>query len=305
MLPLGGNDWTRSVIADGAVSGSSGATSTGFNAIAPTYFSTLGTPLRRGREFTDRDSAVGPRVAIVNEAFAQYFFGNESPLGRRLTSVDVDYEIVGVVADAKDQALREPARRTMYIPLAQRDDANVTSLTYFIRAADGEPLRLVAGVERVVREVEPALRVRSANGYATVLEWSVAAERILASLGGLLGVLAIVIAGVGLFGVLAFHVSRRTNEIGVRVALGAKRSDLMWLVVRDTGLMLIPGMAIGAALAYFAAGLTRQVVFGFAPTDVRVFAVAAVILTTAAFLAAWIPARRATAVDPLIALRHE
>src|SRR5262249_34669268 len=157
-------------------------------------------------------------------------------------------------------------------------------------------------VERAVRAAEPALRVRSTFAYASVLGWSVYAERILASLGGLLGVLALVIAGVGLFGVLAFQVARRTNEIGVRVALGATRSSLMWLVVRDAGLMLIPGVAVGAVLAYFAAGVARQLVFGFAPTDLRVFAVAAAILTGAALAAAWLPARRAVSIDPLAAL---
>ena len=299
VLPLGGGDWTRSVTVDGATH------SGGFNAVAPGYFATFGTPVRMGREFNDADSKTARKVAVVNEAFVRELFKDGPALGRQLSSANVDYEIVGVVADAKDQALRQPARRTLYIPLTQRDENNLTSLRYFVRAASGDPLALAGGVERALRDVEPTLRLRSSNSYTTVLGWSVYAERLLASLGGLLGVLALVIAGVGLFGVLAFQVSRRTNEIGVRVALGAKRGSLMWLVVRDAGLMLIPGIATGAVIAYFAAGVTRQIVFGFAPTDVRVFAMAAVILTTAALLAAWLPARRATAVDPLVALRHE
>jgi predicted permease len=305
MLPLGGNDWTRTVTVDGGVPGATGLETSGFNAIAPAYFATFGTPIRAGREFNDGDTAAAPKVAVVNEAFARYFFGDGAPLGRRVTSLDIVYEIVGVVADAKDQSLREAPRRTMYVPLGQRGEVTVTSLTYFIRAADGEPLRLAAAVERAVRDAEPSLRVRSTFAFADVLAWSAYAERILASLAGLMGILALVIAGVGLFGVLAFQVSRRTNEIGVRVALGATRGSLRWLVVRDAGLMLIPGVALGASLAYLAAGLTRQMVFGFAPTDLRVFAVAAGILTAVSLVAAWLPARRATSVDPLVALRHE
>jgi hypothetical protein len=265
----------------------------------------MATPLLSGREFDDRDSASAPKATIVNESFARRFFGDVQPLGRHVTSVDVVYEIVGIVRDAKYQNLRAPILETMYIPWTQRDGDPPSRYSYLVRAASGDPMTLVPAVERVVREVDPLLRVRSTITYATQIDRSMVRERILATLGGLFGALALVVAAVGMFGVLAFQVTRRTNEFGVRMALGATPRRITGLVVRDVALMLVLGVAIGSAAALTLTGFARTILFGLTPTDPGVFAVAALVLAAVGMLAGWLPARRAAHLDPLVSLRHE
>jgi predicted permease len=303
-LPIGGGDWTRTVTVEGSSAGPDASGSVAFNTIAPAYFATMGTPLLAGREFNERDTATSTKVAIVNESLARYFFGNASALGRHVTSAKISYEIVGVVGDAKYVSLRESPRKAMYIPWTLSDGETVTSYTYLVRALD-DPSVLTPAIERLVRETDPALRVRAATTYAAVIDRSVVPELILATLAGLLGVLALVIAGIGMFGMLAFQVARRTNELGVRLALGAARLAIIRLVLRDVALTLAPGMVVGVGVAYLAAGLTRSIVFGFAPTDPLVFVTAASVLGAAALLAALLPARRASRIDPVFALRQE
>jgi predicted permease len=273
--------------------------------IAPDYFATLGTPLLSGREFDERDTDTSPKVAIVNESFARYFVGEGSALGRRVTSVNVAYEIVGVVRDAKYQSLRDAVLKTMYIPWMQQEAQQPSRYSYLARVAAGDPMRLGPSLDRLIREADPALRVRTARTYATIVDQSLATERIMATLGGLFGVLALVVAALGMFGVLAFQVARRTNELGVRMALGASRRTMMGLVLREVVVMVVAGVSIGAGGALVVTGLARKILFGLTPTDPGVFVVAASVLALAAGLAGWLPARRASRVDPLVALRHE
>jgi predicted permease len=305
VLPVGGALVDRGVQVEGYTFRPDESETVGFNVIAPEYFATLGTPLLSGREFSDRDTDTAPKVAIVNERFARYFFGNESPLGQRVTSANVTYEIVGVVRDAKYQTLRDGIINTMYIPWMQREGQQPSSYSYLVRAVTGDPMRLVPGLERLVREADPALRVRTARTYATIVDQSITTERIMATLGGFFGVLALIVAALGMFGVLAFQVARRTNELGVRMALGASRRTMMGLVLRDVAVMVVAGVSIGAGVALMLTGLARKIVFGLTPTDPGVFVVAASVLALAAVLAGWLPARRASRVDPLVALRHE
>jgi putative ABC transport system permease protein len=282
-----------------------GDSDTAFNAITPGYFTTLGSAFVMGRDFDTRDGSARQPVAIVNESFARYFFGGASPLGRRVTSLNVSYEIVGVVRDATYRDLREGIRRTMFIPWAQREGSQPSSYRYLLRVAAGDPMRLAPGLERLVPDLDPALSVRAVMPYATLIDRSMPAERILATLGGLFGVLALAIAGIGMFALLAFQVARRTNELGVRLALGATRSSMVILVFRDVLWMLVPGIAIGAAVAFSLTRLVRGILFGLTSTDPRVFAMAAAVLTVAAAVAAWLPAQRAARIDPVVALRHQ
>lgn len=258
-----------------------------------------------GREFTDSDTETSPTVAIVNDSFGRRFFKGESPLGRRVTSVNATYEIVGVVRDAKYQDLRQGILSTMYIPWTQRADGQPAGYSYLLRAAAGDPMQLAPDLDRVVREADPGLRVRVARTYDALIERSIATERIMAALGGAFGLLALVVSALGIFGVLAFQVARRTHELGVRIALGASRANLRSLVVRDLVIVLGAGITIGTAGALAAAGLARTLLFGMTPSDPAAFVVAAATLAGAAILAAWLPARRASRVDPVIALRHE
>jgi predicted permease len=303
MLPIAGNLWDRTVRIEGHASQSGEPERVAFNAIAPDYFATLGTPLLAGREFDHRDVATAPPVTIVNQSFARAYFGNASAIGSRVTTVGVTYEIVGVVGDAKYQDLRESVLRTMYIPWTQRDEAQ--SYGYLIRVDGGDPLRLSSSVERVLRDADPTLRVVRLMTYAQWIDLTIPNEWLMATLGAACGLLALLLAGVGMFGVLAFQVARRTNELGVRTVLGASRWSMCRLVLQDVAAMVMPGIAIGTAIALMMTGLARGLLFGVTPSEPGVFILAATILAASALLAGWVPARRASSVDPLVALRHE
>ena len=305
VLPIAGGLWTRTVQIEGYTFRADESDSVGFNVIAPDYFETIRTPLILGREFDERDTGTSPRVAIVNESFARYFFGDAPALGRRVTSVDVTDEIVGVVRDAKYRNLREPIMKTMYISWLERDGDQPTRYNYLARVDMDEPMRLTPSLERLVREVDPSLHVRTTLTYDTLIGRSIVTERIMATLGGFFGVLALIVAAIGLFGLLAFQVSRRTNELGVRMALGATRRAMIGLVLRDVAGMVVAGVLIGTAAALTLSGLARSMLFGLTPTDPAAFVIAAFILGLTALLAGWLPARRASRVDPLVALRHE
>jgi predicted permease len=306
-VPIGGGIWTRTVQVDGYTFRPDESEEVAFNAIAPKYFATIGTPLLSGREFDERDTNTAPRVAIVNQSFARYFFGAESPLGRRVTSLKVAYEIVGVVKDAKYYDLRQDAMRTMYIPWLQREGDQPSSYAFLARVARGDPQRLVPAADALVREIDPRLRLRTQWPwtYSALVDSELVTERIMATLGGFFGLLALLVACLGMFGAMAFQVSRRINEIGLRMALGARPSGIVTLVLRDVAVMLVAGSAIGAVAARLLTGLAGKMLFGVAPTQPGVFFVAAGVLAVAALAAGWVPARRASRVDPLVALRHE
>jgi predicted permease len=305
VLPIAGALWTRHVQVEGYTFRPDESEDVGFNAVAPKYFGTVGTPLAGGREFEERDTNIANKVAIVNESFARYFFGAQSPLGRRVTSVNVAYEIVGVVKDAKYQNLRQDVMKTMYIPWTQRPGEQPTAYSYLARVTAGDPMRLNPVIEKVVREADPGLRLRSAQTYSAIVDRSIVTERIMAALGGFFGLLALIVAGLGIFGVMALQVSRRVNEIGLRMALGASRGSIVTLVMREVVVMLGAGCLLGGSAALTLTGLTRKMLFGTTPTEPGVFATAAVVLGVAAFTAGWLPAHRASRVDPLVALRHE
>jgi len=312
LLPASGVLVDVSVRVDGYTFRDDESDKVGFNVAAPEYFATLGTPLAAGREFSEADTATSPKVAVVNDTFARSFFHDESPIGRRVTAVGAAYEIVGVVRDAKYQRLRDGIIPTIYIPWTQRAGVGdvrppdqPSSYNYILRVATGDPIRLAPGLDRVIREVDPGLHLRTTIAYDTMIARSISTERIMATLGGLFGFLALVVAALGVFGVLAFQVARRTNELGVRIALGASRQAMTRFVLRDVGRLLALGVAFGTAGAFMAAGVTRSMLFGLSPTDPAVFVIAASVLACAALVAGWLPARRASRIDPVIALRHE
>jgi predicted permease len=305
VLAVGGGLWTRAVQVEGYVFRPDESDSVGFNVIAADYFATVGTPLVAGREFDDRDATDSPKVAVVNETFARYFFGGGQAIGRRVTSLGISYEIVGVVRDAKYRSLRDPIMKTMYVSWLQRDGDPPTRYNFFARAAMTDPRRTTPALERMVREIDPSLHIRTTQAYGDVIDRSIATERIMATLGGLFGILALIVAAIGLFGLQAFQVSRRTNELGVRMALGATRRTIVRHVLGDAASMVAIGVPLGAAAALTSTGFARSFLFGLTPADPAAFAAAAFVLALTALIAAWIPARRASRVDPLIALRHE
>jgi len=305
MLPLGGNLWDRSIQVEGYRFREDEPDSAGFNAISPRYFATLGTPLIAGRDFDSHDTSESARVAIVNDSFAVHFFGGRAALGRHVASNGITYEIVGIVGDAKYQRLRDPVLRTMYIPWTQRAGNQPSNYSYLVRAESGDSRRMVGELPRALAQIDSSLRVRSARPYPDIIDLSIGGERTMAALAAAFGGLALLVAALGVFGLMAFQVARRTNEIAVRLALGASRSRMVAQVLREAGATAAAGITAGAAVSLLATGVVRNLLFGVTPTEPAVFAVAAAALAGATVLAGWLPARRASRVDPLVALRHE
>jgi predicted lysophospholipase L1 biosynthesis ABC-type transport system permease subunit len=258
-----------------------------------------------GRDFNERDATGAKPVAIVNQSFVRSFFGGQPPLGRHVTSANVAYEIVGVVGDTKYESLRKAMPKTMFIPLSQREGGRPTGYTYMARVAGGDPMRLAPLMERAIPQVDSALRLRAPQTFAESVDRSTLNERMMATLGGFFGLLALIVACLGIFGIMAFQVSRRINELGVRMALGATRANIVTLVLREVALLLIPGCAAGCIAAVCLTRFAKSMLFGVTPTDPVAFSLAACALAAATLAAGFLPALRASRIHPMTALRHE
>jgi len=217
----------------------------------------------------------------------------------------VTYEIVGVVKDAKYQILRQENIKTMYIPWLQSKGEQPSNFYYLMRFATADPLARASDLEKLVPAVDTGVHVRTTRTYSEIIDAGISMERLMATLGGFFGLLAVIVACLGIFGVLAFQVSRRINEIGVRLALGATRGGIIGLVLREVALMVSIGCIIGAASALALTGLARKLLYGLTPTDPAAFVLAAAVLGAAAVTAGWLPAHRASRIDPMAALRHD
>jgi predicted permease len=308
VLPLTGGSRTERIKVDGYTFRPGEDDSVAFNSIAAKYFAVTGTPLLLGRDFNERDTGASSPAAIVNETFVRTFFGGRAPLGRHVTSNNVVYEIVGVVKDAKE-SLRKGVASTMYVPWLQQGDMGVANRTqpmgysYLARLSSGDPMRLSPLMERAIPEIDSAMRLWFPKTLEDYVDRTTLNERMMATLGGFFGLLALMVACLGIFGILAFQVSRRTNEIGVRVALGATRGSIVALVLREVAMLLVPGCAAGALAAACLARFANSFLFGVTPTDPTAFALAAGALASATLAAGFLPAMRAARVEPMAALR--
>jgi predicted permease len=275
--------------------------------ISPGYFSSLGIPFVSGRDFTDQDTAARPKVVIVNQTFAHYYFGDANPLGKRLSMDDdpkapLDMEIIGVVRDAKYVNLREKPRRHFYTALAQQP--RLFDMTLQVRTAN-DPRSIGDLVRAQVHDLDPNLPLYATTTLEIQIDNSLIAERLLSCLSSMFGMLATLLASVGLSGVVAFSVARRTREIGVRMALGAQRRDILFLAMSQMVPAVGLGLVVGLAAAYALNHLLGSMLYDVGSTDLATFAAAGILLATVAALAAYLPARRAAQVDPLMALRYE
>jgi len=279
--------------------------------VSPRYFETLGTPLIAGRDFSLRDAGRS-RVAIVNQKMARHYFPGVDPIGKRVAvdrnpkdggwfGSDEPYEIVGVVADMKAVELREPAYPFIYFNMFQENRlANQFQLRTTV-----DPESLAGSVRRIVRDVLKTAPVTRVTTLADQVDSNIVPERLVATLSEFFGCLGALLAGIGLYGLLAYTVARRTNEIGVRMALGARASDVSRLVLADALGMVCAGLVVGASMALWSRPLAASLVQDLKPDSAGPLAVGGGAMVVVALLASYIPARRAARVDPMVALRHE
>lgn len=273
------------------------------NRVGPQYFQAMGTRLLAGRDFTEQDDQKSQGVAIVNETFARRFFPGEDPIGKRFSlgrSEGAKNQIVGVVEDGKYAGLNESPKPFVARPVWQSD----VGPTSVIVRTDGDPQRLMGAVSREVQDLDPHLPI-SSNTLVGKLDVPLLGARIGASLLGGFGVLALALAAIGIYGVISYAVSTRTHEIGIRMALGAEKADVLKLVLGQGLKLTLIGIAIGLAVALGLTQFMKAILFGVSATDPLTFAFASVVLGSVALLACYLPARRAAKVDPMVALRHE
>lgn len=273
-----------------------------WNVVTPDYFATMGIPLVRGRDFAERDREGAGDVAILNEAFAAALFPGQDPVGRTVTNGDRVVTIIGVARNAKYRTLGEPPRNFIYVPLAQRYMGRTSLL---VKTSAGAASSVAAPIRRLVQDVDARLPILRQQTMEEQTATSLFPQRVALYVSGGLGTVALLLALLGIYGVTAFGVSQRTREIGVRVALGAQRSHVLGLVLRQGVVLAAVGVAVGSLAAFGATRLIANLLYGVPPTDIVAFGGAAIALGLAAVAASWVPARRAAGVDPIIALRSE
>jgi predicted permease len=275
------------------------------NDVAANFLDTFQIPILRGRGLTLQDDERAPKVAVVNQAFARKYFGGEDPLGKRIGLDSVknsgQLEIVGIAQDAKYFELRGDMPPTVYLPYFQEPASDA----YFTVRTTGEPTAIFTLIRQAVREIDGSLPISDFKTVRQQVESGWAQERLLAMLSSFFGLLALSLAAIGLYGVMAYSVARRRNEIGIRMALGAQRSDVIQLVLRETLLLVALGVGVGLATALATTRLISSQLFGLAPTDPFTITMAILLLLGVAFLAGYLPARKAAQTDPMLVLRNE
>jgi predicted permease len=274
--------------------------------ISPGFFPTLKIPLLAGRDFTQADGSDAPKVAIVNEQFARFFFPGGNPVGRHLAfgagNVKLNIEIVGVVRNSYHGDLRETVARFVYVPYLQ--DTHSGSLHYYVRTVSN-PVIFTGYIRRTIADMDSSVPLNEVGTLAEQISESVYGDRLVAWLASAFGLVAACLAAIGLYGLISYTVTRRTSEIGLRVALGASTSGVLWLVLRHSLALVLSGVVLGTALALASARLVSSLLYGLNATSPLVFAAAILLLGAVAAVASYIPARRATKVDPMVALRYE
>ena len=302
--PLGTNIGWNIYIPGYVAKSNEPTTSPWVSLVSPGYFKTLTVPLLLGRDFDDRDLNANRKVMIVNETFARHYFGDDNPIGRRVGLAEgvYDIEIVGIVKDVKYTGLREGPIRMVYVP--HRSGPWDSSITVHLRTT-GDPLSLASALRQKVSELMPQAPVSNIRTVEDEVGRSLLRERLVATITTLFGALALVLAAIGLYGVLSYGVTQRTRELGIRIAIGATTDRILWLVLREAAWVLGLGLTVGLGSAWLLGRVVSSLLFGVEPTDGASTAIAIAALASTSVLAAWLPARRAAKVDPLCALRYE
>jgi predicted permease len=280
-----------------------------FDHVGPNYFSTVGIPVLAGREIGPQDEGSGQRVCVINQTMARYYFGDEIPIGRRIwdmfPTTHTDCVVVGVVADAKYNSLDEKTPRRFYVPVLQPIEDSETRFARFEVRAAGNPPAIASSVRQVVKQTAATLPPIEMHTMDELVSESLTSSRMITKLSGFFGALAALLACIGIYGIMGYAVAGRTNEIGIRMALGAQGGDVLWLVLRESLLLVIIGIAIGLPSVIGAAKLISSQLFGLTAADPVALAAATALMISVAILAGYIPARRASRIDPLVALRYE
>jgi predicted permease len=315
MRILEGNQWTTSITVEGYQAKSNENSSQWANSISPGYFRTMGIPLIAGRDFTDRDERTAPpakgerdfHVAIVNERFARHYFGNFNPIGRRIgmggnPNTPTPIEIVGLVRDSKYTDVRDEIQRQVFFPYLE--SSQPSGFTVYLRTRQPAD-RMFEVVRRTLREIDPNLPVFSTRTLDRQVALSLSRERLVSAMTATFGTLATLLAIVGLYGVMSYTVSRRTREIGVRVAFGASAGNIRWLVIREVLVITAAGIGVGLPAAWWLGRYVSAQLYGVEPTDAVTFIGATLLLMIVAVLAGLVPSTRAAKLDPTSALRAE
>lgn len=307
MSLLSNSDSYANITAEGYTVSEDTNTDVQQNWIGPNFFATLGIPLLSGREFDVRDTSTAPKVAIVSEKMAETYFQGQNAIGRHFAfgsgnGVHPDIEIVGVVKDSKNTDLRQEIRPLIYIPYSQ--DKRFGNVTFYVRT-DLEPTALAATLRKTVQSADANLPVFAMKTLAQQVDEIAFSERLLTFFSLCLGLLAALLAAIGLYGVMAYMVALRTREIGIRMALGATQKNVAWLVLREIVRISAAGLGIGLVAAFGLGKVIESQLFGVKASNPLVFLISAVLLSSVALLAGWLPARKAASVDPMVALRYE
>jgi putative ABC transport system permease protein len=309
-LPLTGDNIGSSFEIEGEPLPAGSRPSADFNAVEPNYFRTLHIALVAGRDFTERDDSKSTPVVIINRTLARRFFPNQDPIGRHIRpGIGNGYgpsefpmrEIVGIIADVKQSGLGDEAAPEVYAPLAQSPFGTM----FFVVRTVNDPRSIVESARRQVASLDknaPIYHVETLDQY---FAQSMEAPRFITLLLGGFAGLALVLACLGIYGVISYTVAQRTREIGIRMAVGAQKGEVLWMVIREGLRPALAGIAIGIVCALRLTRLLSSLLFGIKPADPVTFAAVALMLTGVAILACYIPARRATRVDPMVALRYE
>ncbi len=304
MAMLSNNDWENGLTIQGYPAKPGEDMTVWYNGVTPGYFDTMGMHLLAGRDFQAKDEAKGPLVAVVNASFAKHYFGDQPAVGHRIgqgtdPGTPTNIEIVGVVNDTRYESLRTEIHREYFLCAYQQD---LYGMVIYVRT-DRDPESAFHSVRAAVRELDPNLPIIDMKTFQNQLDESLVTERMIATLSAAFGILATVLAVIGLYGVMAYMVARRAREIGIRMALGAQSGNVVWLVMREVIMLVVAGVVAGLPLAY---GLTRLIqtqLYGVEPNDPMSMAAATLLLSAVALLAGYIPARRAAGFDPAGVLR--
>jgi len=304
-LPLGfGGNNSTSVGVEGYVPRENEEIVINYSTIGPNYFETMGIPIRQGREYNDTDTLQSPRTLVINETMAKRYWPEGKALGGKIRLGQNLAEVIGIVADSKYSSINERPLAQLFFPMSRSE---TSTLRLFVKTA-GDPAPLVAEVRNAIRGIDATLPVYDARTLNEHMQIAVFAQRMAANLLGAMGVLALLLAAIGLYGVMAYAVSQRTQELGIRLALGASPGSLLGMIVGQGMKLTVIGLAIGLAIAlgaFGSIGAVRSLLPGISPMDPITFVTVPIVLGSIALLASWIPGRRAGKVDPLVALRYE